>query len=94
MSGRPFAAPGSTESHKAHAARTSVPPKQTAASMIAESEKFPTCWSPVDKLLSGGISRGEVLEISGPPGTQKESFVIGVVKSFIEVDEAVLFVGN
>src|ERR1700722_2390692 len=71
----------------------SIPPTQSAASMIFASEKYPTCCPPVDKLLAGGLSRGHVLEISGPPGTPKESLAISLVRAFVEVGEAVVFVG-
>jgi RAD51-like protein 2 len=55
--------------------------------------KFSTLCPPVDKLLSGGLTRGHILEISGPPGSPKESIAINLVKSFVEADEGVLFVG-
>jgi RAD51-like protein 2 len=71
-----------------------MPLTQSAALMISASERFPTSYPPFDKLLSGGLSRGHIVEISGPPGTPKEALAVNLVKSFIEVDEGVLFVGR
>lgn len=71
-----------------------VPPMTQSASSIASAmRKFSTQCPPVDRLLSGGLPRGHLLEISGPPGTPKESITINLVKSFLEADEGVLFVG-
>jgi len=36
--------------------------------------------------------RGHILEVSGPPGTIKEAVGLGVVRSFTERNEQVLFV--
>ncbi|KAK0220138.1 P-loop containing nucleoside triphosphate hydrolase protein [Armillaria fumosa] len=51
-----------------------------------------TLCTPLDRLLSGGIPRGSVLEISGAPGTPKEILAISTVTSFIKAGERVLFV--
>lgn len=48
----------------------------------------------MDKLLSGGLPRGHILEISGPPGTPKEPLAVNIVKAFIEANEQVVFVGK
>ncbi|KAK0480664.1 P-loop containing nucleoside triphosphate hydrolase protein [Armillaria novae-zelandiae] len=47
---------------------------------------------PLDRLLSGGIPRGSVLEISGAPGTPKEVLAVSAVTSFVKAGERVLFV--
>jgi RAD51-like protein 2 len=70
-----------------------LPLTQSAASMVVVAKKFSTCCPPVDKLLCGGLARGQILEISGPPGTQKEHLAVNIVKSFIEAGEEVVFVG-
>jgi RAD51-like protein 2 len=62
--------------------------------MVTRSQIFSTLCPPVDKLLSGGLSRGHILEISGPPGTPKETLAVNIVKSFVEANEEVLFVGK
>lgn len=48
----------------------------------------------IDELLSGGLSRGQILEISGPPGTPKEVVAANIVTSFVEAGEEVLFIGT
>lgn len=51
-----------------------------------------TLCAPLDRLLSGGLSRGSVLEISGAPGTPKEILTVNIVASFVKSRERVLFV--
>ncbi|KAK0238050.1 P-loop containing nucleoside triphosphate hydrolase protein [Armillaria nabsnona] len=51
-----------------------------------------TLCAPLDRLLSGGVSRGSVLEISGAPGTPKEILAVNIVASFVKAGERVLFV--
>ncbi|KAF9225725.1 hypothetical protein BS17DRAFT_729795 [Gyrodon lividus] len=46
----------------------------------------------VNKILGGGLPRGHILEISGPPGSFKESLVSDFVRIFVEADEQVIFV--
>ena len=74
-----------------------LPLTQSASSTsIAKStsDKFSTGCSAIDKLLGGrGLPRGCILEVSGPPGCGKESVAVGVVRSFLERGEGVLFVG-
>ncbi|KAF9467890.1 hypothetical protein BDZ94DRAFT_1247996 [Collybia nuda] len=69
-----------------------LPLTQSAASMAKIAEKFTTRSSTIDKLLSGGIQRGHILEISGPPGTPKEVVAANIVTSFVEAGEGVIFV--
>jgi hypothetical protein len=66
---------------------------QNAASMAMRSSIFQIGWPPIDKILGGGISRGNILEISGPPGCYKDCVAMGSVISFINADEEVLFMG-
>jgi predicted ATP-dependent serine protease len=47
----------------------------------------------VNKILGGGLSRGHILEISGPPGSFKESLALDFVRTFAEADERIIFVG-
>jgi RAD51-like protein 2 len=70
------------------------PLTQSAASLTAQADKFSSHCPPIDKLMSGGLTRGHILEISGPPGTMKEAVGVGVVRSFLEINEEVLFVGG
>jgi RAD51-like protein 2 len=71
-----------------------LPLTQSAASMVKNVQKFSTRSSAIDKLLSGGLSCGHILEISGPPGTPKEVVAANIVTSFVEADNEVLFIGH
>ena len=60
---------------------------QSAAAMVdITSEKISTLCSAVDTLLDGGLTRGSILEISGPPGSAKETLAVNVIKSFLKKD--------
>ncbi|KAI0792517.1 P-loop containing nucleoside triphosphate hydrolase protein [Abortiporus biennis] len=75
---RPKAAPSST---------------QSAAALVQDSSvKYSSSCRPLDKLLNGGLKRGCVLEISGPPGTAKESIAINFAASFTKNHQRVVFV--
>ncbi|KAK1217334.1 hypothetical protein PQX77_020015 [Marasmius sp. AFHP31] len=70
---------------------------QSAASLASRRRgttvtKFRTHFPALDKLLDGGISRGNILELSGPPGTPKAKIALGVTRSFLSAKEEVLFV--
>ncbi|KAG5338499.1 hypothetical protein C0989_007271 [Termitomyces sp. Mn162] len=67
---------------------------QSAASIAKTSEKISTGSRSADELLSGGLSSGQIIEISGPPGTPKEALAISIVKSFVEACQEVLFFGQ
>lgn len=62
--------------------------------MAKKTLRFSTSCSAVDKLLSGGLPRGHILEISGPPGTPKEAIAVNIVRAFVEAGEGVIFVGK
>ena len=47
----------------------------------------------MDKILGGGLPRGHILEISGPPGSFKETLALDFVRTFVEADERIIFVG-
>ncbi|KAI0077365.1 P-loop containing nucleoside triphosphate hydrolase protein [Panus rudis PR-1116 ss-1] len=66
---------------------------QSAASLLStRPTKYTTFSKPLDSLLGGGLSKGSVLEISGPPGTAKESLAENITRSFLEAGHGVLFV--
>ena len=68
---------------------------QSAASMMGNSAKrYSTSCAPLDQLLDGGLKCGHVLEISGPPGCGKEQLAARAIKSFVQAQEEVLFVGT
>ncbi|KIJ62172.1 hypothetical protein HYDPIDRAFT_95048 [Hydnomerulius pinastri MD-312] len=62
---------------------------QSVASLAQASVS--TCtYTAVNKILGGGLPRGHILEISGPPGSFKESLVCDFVRTFVEADEEVI----
>ena len=67
---------------------------QSAAVIVRRSHKRSTKCGSLDKALEGGISRGRVVEISGPPGCAKEQLLMNIVAAFVEVDEEVIFIGK
>ncbi|KAL4067042.1 hypothetical protein V8B97DRAFT_2009691 [Scleroderma yunnanense] len=78
-----------------HATQTpkTVPMTQSAAS-LAKVNVFACKWPPVNKVLGGGLPRSHILEISGPPGSFKESLACDFARTFVEVNEEVVFVGD
>jgi RAD51-like protein 2 len=70
------------------------PPTQAASSLMNGPQTVPTKYSPMDNLLGGGVRRGQVLEISGPPGSPKEALLLKVVSAFVELREEVVFLGR
>ncbi|KAH9852278.1 hypothetical protein C2E23DRAFT_194079 [Lenzites betulinus] len=71
----------------------SLPMTQSAAAMLGSTEKpFLTACAPLDRLLDGGLRRGYILEINGPPGSGKEQIAVNAVRSFVARKLEVLFV--
>lgn len=64
---------------------------QSVAS-LAQANVFTCKYPAVNKVLGGGLLRGHVLEISGPPGSFKESLACDFVQAFLKADEEVVFV--
>lgn len=71
-----------------------MPLTQNAAVVMKSTRKFSTRWPPLDKLLEGGLLQGHILELSGPPGSPKETIAIDIAASFLEAGENVIFVGS
>lgn len=88
---------------------------RSVASMLSTTASISTGCPPLDKLLrasggggaggEGSLPRGHILEISGPPGSPKESIAVGIVVSFLKAqaigkgkgkghEEEVVFVGT
>ncbi|KAH9941801.1 P-loop containing nucleoside triphosphate hydrolase protein [Epithele typhae] len=81
----------------ARPAPTGAPATQSAAALIrlgasAGAQPFPTSCGPLDDLLQGGLRRGTVLELSGPPGCGAAQVVARVPRAFVDAGEGVLFV--
>jgi RAD51-like protein 2 len=70
------------------------PPTQAASFLMNAQQAVSTTYSPMDNLLCGGVRRGQVLEISGPPGSPKEALLLKVVSAFVELGEEVVFLGK
>lgn len=67
---------------------------QSLASMISRSQIFLCSYAAVNEVLGGGLPRGRILEISGPPGSFKEALALDYTRLFVEANEKVIFVGN
>ncbi|KAH6917827.1 hypothetical protein BKA70DRAFT_2048 [Coprinopsis sp. MPI-PUGE-AT-0042] len=65
-------------------APATMPMTQSVAALAQPSTCIPTRCAGLDKLLAGGLSRGHILEISGPPGSPKELVAQNIVIEFVE----------
>ncbi|KAF8840557.1 hypothetical protein BDN67DRAFT_903341 [Paxillus ammoniavirescens] len=68
-----------------------IPLSQSVAS-LSRTNIIKCNYAAVNKILGGGLPRGHILEISGPPGSFKESLASDFVRIFVEADEEVIFV--
>ena len=74
---------------------TADPPMTLPASNMVQSEvRVSTKCPPLDSLLDGGLSRGQILELSGPPGCPKERIAVNILKSFVEMEHEAIFLGK
>jgi hypothetical protein len=71
-----------------------TPLGRSAAELISINKRFPSSCVPLDRLLGDGLPAGHVLELSGPPGTAKETLAIKVASGAVSSDDQVLFVGR
>jgi len=67
---------------------------QSAAVMLQQSLRVKTKCAALDQILDGGLRRGHIMEISGPPGSPKDKLVINIISVFAEAEEDILFVGK
>jgi len=72
----------------------SFPLGRSAAELISFNKKFLSSCAPLDKLLGGGLPAGHVLELSGPPGTAKQTLAINFASGAVSSNDQVLFVGK
>ncbi|KAF8437980.1 hypothetical protein L210DRAFT_966220 [Boletus edulis BED1] len=68
-----------------------LPLSQSVAS-LSRPDLIRCSYLSVNKILGGGLPRGHILEISGPPGSFKESLALDFVRTFAEAKERVIFV--
>lgn len=73
---------------------TSTFVSQTAQDFTQNSGRLRSGCPPLDSILDGGLCKGEVLEISGPPGTPKEDLAIVLLKTAIASEDEAMFVGT
>ncbi|CAA7264278.1 unnamed protein product [Cyclocybe aegerita] len=71
---------------------TTLPTTQSVATMVHQASRIPTGSSSLNKMLQGGLLRGHVLELSGPPGSPKERLSMSIASAFVNVGEEILFV--
>ena len=77
-----------------HIPTNSMPMTQSASIMMEQFEHIKTGCTGLDFVLDGGLKRGRILEISGPPGSPKEKLLIKIASLFAKAKESVLFIGN
>jgi len=70
-----------------------LPATQSAAALLDSVDDVFRCCPVIDNLMGGGLRRGHVLELLGPPGTPKTALVLEIIRDFIENKEDVLIIG-
>ena len=70
-----------------------VLPSQAASTLLANRAAFGCGVPSLDSLINGGLKKGEVLEISGPPGSGKTQLALEFVKAAVSTGDEVLVVG-
>ncbi|EJC97744.1 uncharacterized protein FOMMEDRAFT_98200 [Fomitiporia mediterranea MF3/22] len=64
---------------------------QPATSLLKSIRSSFSLSEPVNALLGGGLSRGHVIEFSGPPGSPKDLAILDLIRSVVKAEENVLF---
>ncbi|KAH7886993.1 hypothetical protein F5I97DRAFT_1807216 [Phlebopus sp. FC_14] len=67
------------------------PPMSQSVSSMSRTNIVKCSYPCVNKVLGGGLPRGHILEISGPPGCFKETLACDFARTFVEVEEEVIF---
>ncbi|EAU89657.2 hypothetical protein CC1G_02546 [Coprinopsis cinerea okayama7 len=65
---------------------------QSVAVLAQPNDKFSTGCSGLDKILGGGLQRGHILELSGPPGSPKELIARNLIIEFAKLGHSVILV--
>jgi hypothetical protein len=71
-----------------------VLPSQAASTLLANRAAFRCGVPPLDSLINGGLKKGEVLAISGPPGSGKTQLALAFVKEAVRAGDEVLVIGT
>jgi RAD51-like protein 2 len=69
-------------------------PSQPASSLLTNRAAFGCGVPSLDSLINGGLKKGEVLEISGPPGSGKTQLALEFVKAAVSAGDEVLVMGT
>jgi predicted ATP-dependent serine protease len=69
-------------------------PSQAASALLTKRAAFGCGVPSLDGLMNGGLKKGEVLEISGPPGSGKTQLALQFVKQAISAGDEVLVMGT
>ena len=67
---------------------------RSAAELISVDKRFFSSCVPLDRLLGEGLLSGHILELSGPPGTAKETLATRFASNAVSSNDHVLFVGE
>ena len=68
-------------------------PSQAASTLLANRAAFGCGVPPLDSLINGGLKKGELLEVSGPPGSGKTQLALEFVKEAVSAGDEVLVMG-
>lgn len=82
-----------TEIIKAVNSGTDLPTTQSASALLSSVGPPYLLCEPLNELM-GGLNRGSVVELSGPPGSPKELVLLDLVRAAVQEDEEVLFIGK
>jgi hypothetical protein len=93
----PFGAPALTQSASAlfsgfPGTQAPAPDPTQPGAIPAPPAPFSFHCAPLDALLDGGLPRGHILELSGPPQTPRDAVALGAVRSALAAGGAVLVV--
>lgn len=56
-------------------------------------ERVPTGCPGLDEILAGGVTRGHILELSGPPGSPKDLLALGIISNVARLGSKVVLLG-
>jgi len=75
-------------------AAAGILPSQAVSTLLANRAAFGCGVPPLDSLVNGGLKKGEVLEISGPPGSGKTQLALEFAKAAVSAGDEVLVMGT
>lgn len=79
---------------QSQAPSSTLPLTQKASTMLNPSPKVSTNFAALDNILGGGLQRGHILEISGPPGSLKEKVALQICSVFLESGDDIIVLGK